>query len=71
MQFNGTIQKLELITKRENESDRDYIRIAVLVPIDTKTNMADFARLYRSTALFEVVHSLDRTSSGSRLNLIP
>jgi len=54
MQFYGIVQKLGLTTKKQSEVDRDFIQMTILIPVNSKTNIAEFAKFYRETAEFKL-----------------
>jgi hypothetical protein len=54
MEFEGVINKVTLVAKKEGDMIRDYLQIQVMVPVNQGDEISHFAGLFREAARFSV-----------------
>jgi len=54
MKFFGSISNLGMVTKKEAEVEKDYVKITVLIPVSNKIGIAEFASHYRDMSQFTI-----------------
>jgi len=52
VEFQGTVNKVEMTTKKDGEIEKDYLKLTVLIPINNKTDFAGFAKHYHNISEF-------------------